>query len=844
MDGLGNRYIKDEPHNYKLFIETNNNHDTVSLNGKKLKTKEFDSPNSLSKYIRESKDLVDIYGMDKPEYQFISDKYHGDLSFKFENLVIANVDIETEIGKGFPVPHLAEQEINSISYIQIGRDVVTTWTTLDYDTAMDLHKEKYQDGTAKIILCADEKEIFLRFLAHWNFEKPDAITGWFIKGFDIPYLINRGKQIVPDHINTLSPINEFVHGEPFYACGEDIAEKEYKIDGLDILDFMELYKKFNFDAVPDYKLETIAQKELKEGKIDYCGFETLKDFYIGNPTMFIRYNQQDVLLINKLNKKLAYLELAYILAYEAKVNPSDIFGQVKFWDVLIYNYLKSKNIQIPPHKKKDKTEFVGAFVRDVVVGKSKYIVSVDLTSLYPMCMVQYNISPDTLFRPRQVRDNLLEQLINCEQIPELDDAHNLNMAMAANGSLYKKYDSALYPDVVKHIFAKRKEYKANELDVTRKIESLKHTIGKSKPTPQQADTLIKLSSEKAIFKAKQMAMKIAINSLYGASGNVGFRYYDITIAEAITMSGQLASRYIGRCLIEYLNKMIGEPENSTKYNWIVAGDTDSVYLTIEPIIQRICGDRLKTLDKNIIIDIMDKFCTEKIETFIEQKYEELAKYMNAKQNAMEMKREVLADVGIWRAKKNYILRVYDNEHVRYDVPQIKMMGIETARSESPAFVKDELKECINLMLDDDKENQLIDRINKYKEIFYKASVQDISIYKGVNGIDKWTKNGYPIKGAPFNVCAASGFNRLIDKHGLIDVAPISNGDKVRIIMLKMPNPAEYHYFAFNGNIPKELNIEPYIDYGAQYEKLFLKPIQSFTNIIGWATERNSLDDYF
>ena len=271
---------------------------------------------------------------------------------------------------------------------------------------------------------------------------------------------------------------------------------------------------------------------------------------------------------------------------------------------------------------------------------------------------------------------------------------------------------------------------------------------------------------------------------------------------------------------------------------------NSVYLTIEPIIQRICGDRLKTLDKNIIIDIMDKFCAEKIETFIEQKYEELAKYMNAKQNAMEMKREVLADVGIWRAKKNYILRVYDNEHVRYDVPQIKMMGIETARSESPAFVKDELKECINLMLDDDKENQLIDRIKKYKEIFYNSSVQDISIYKGVNGIDKWTKNGYPIKGAPFNVCAASGFNRLIDKHGLIDVAPISNGDKVRIIMLKMPNPAEYHYFAFNGNIPKELNIESYIDYGAQYEKLFLKPIQSFTNIIGWATERNSLDDYF
>lgn len=849
VDSEGNRQIHAVPHTLRLFIKGNGFHQ--SLFREYLNEKEFSNPKEMREFIQQYKDVMDFYGMEKPEYQFISDTYDfaDELQFDFDKLVIANVDIETEIGHGFPDPILAEQEVNSITVWVVGKKTSVTFTTLEYEKS----KDTKQSAHNIVIKCKNEVDLFNKWLDYWNNLKPDSFTGWNVKGFDIPYLINRGKKVVPNKIRMISPIHEYVHGDTWKQPNNVEEYSEYAICGLDTFDYLELYKKFNFDPMPDFKLETVAQKELGTGKQDYCGFDNLKDFYLGNPSMFVRYNIQDVGLINDLEKKLGFLYLAYTLAYVAKVNPDDIFGQVKFWDVYIYNELKKQGLQIPPKKRKDKTEIEGAFVRDVIVGRSKWVVSFDLESLYPKSMLQYNISPETLRGKAQKSTDLL-RLINLEVIPELQKAYEYGYSMTANGAYFDKSFVGIFPQVVAVIFGKRKLYK-KEMKVHKqnaekiKVE-LEHRLHNKELNPEfsgksDADLRDMLETENALvasFDAKQMAMKIAINSLYGACGNAGFRYYDPNIAEGITLSGQLASRFIGRRLHEFLNEKVGLPKDSNQIDWLVAGDTDSVYITLEEWVKYITQG--KTYDKIKMIDVVDNFCKTEIEPFIAKCYDELAIFMNAYENAMYMKREAISDSGIWRAKKNYVLRVWDNEGLRYAEPEIKMMGIETAKSETPQFVKDEMVECIKLMLDEDKESELIDRITHFKKVFHKVSPNDIARNKGVNGIDKWSDGMYPKPKAPFNVCASLSFNRMRIEKKVLDIPPIENGNKVKIIQLKTPNPTGYHYFAYPNELPPEFGLHDYVDYLGQYNQLFLSPIKSFTDILGWQTEKNVLADFF
>ena len=434
----------------------------------------------------------------------------------------------------------------------------------------------------------------------------------------------------------------------------------YDVKGIAQLDYLDLYKKFTYKAQESYRLDYIASVELGQKKLDHSEFDTFKDFYTNGWQKFVEYNIVDVELVDRMEDKMKLIELAITMAYSAKTNYSDVFSQVRMWDVIIYNYLKNKNIVIPPNIRSNKDgKYEGAYVKEPIPGKYDWVVSFDLNSLYPHLIMQYNISPETLLEERHPSvtiDKILNQQITFE-----DYRSN---AICANGAMYRKDIRGFLPELMDKMYKDRTIYKKKMLKAKQDYEK----------TPTKT-----LEKEIARCNNIQMARKIQLNSVYGAIGNQYFRYFKLINAEAITFSGQVSIRWIGNKMNEYLNKIL----NSEKVDYIIASDTDSIYVNLGPLVDKFLVK--KPVDKQPIVEIVDKLCQEKLEPFIENSYNKLAKYVNSYEQKMVMKRENIANCGIWTAKKKYVLNVWDSEGVRYTEPKLKITGIESAiKSSTPA----------------------------------------------------------------------------------------------------------------------------------------------------------------
>ena len=334
----------------------------------------------------------------------------------------------------------------------------------------------------------------------------------------------------------------------------------------------------------------------------------------------------------------------------------------------------------------------------------------------------------------------------------------------------------------------------------------------------------------------QMAKKIQLNSAYGAVGSEYFRYYDLRNAEAITLGGQLAIKWIEKKLNAYLNDIC----KTDDYDFVVAIDTDSVYLRLDKIVKgSYKGKELP--DKNKIVDLLDTISKKAIEPFIDKSYEELADYVNAYEQKMQMGRESISDTGLWTAKKRYALNVYDNEGVRYAKPKMKVMGLEIVKSSTPANVRDKLKESVAVMLNGN-EQQIRDIVHKYKSDFYDLPPEDISFPRGINDYKKYLTQDNRI---PIHVKGAMLFNKLLDKHGINTIEKITDGTKVKFAYLKTPNPYHQNVISFVGGLPKEFDLERWIDYDIQFEKAYIKPLEGLLTPMGWDwEEKSSLESYF
>jgi len=348
----------------------------------------------------------------------------------------------------------------------------------------------------------------------------------------------------------------------------------------------------------------------------------------------------------------------------------------------------------------------------------------------------------------------------------------------------------------------------------------------------------KLVKEISRLDNLQMAKKIQLNSAYGALGNKWFRWFDVNNAEAITMSGQLSIRWIEKKINVYLNDLL-----STKNkDYVIASDTDSIYITLEDLVNRVFPDGAEDTE---IVKFIDNACKKRIEPFIDKSYEELATSMNAYDQRMQMKRENIANKGIWKAKKMYILNVWNSEGVQYEKPKLKMMGIEAVRSSTPTACRDSIKKSLEIIMNGTEED-LQKYVSEFRVKFHTLGFSDIAFTRGVNDIQKWYRFGRFESGTPIHVRGSVVFNKMIESLKLQNkYQTIADGEKIKFVYLKNPNPTREHVISCSNGLPPEFKMDLYIDYDIQFEKGYLSPITSITSKIGWQTEkRATLEDWF
>jgi len=759
----------------------------------------------------EGVDNFKIYGNDRYVSQYISEKYPEDeIKFDISKIKLVTIDIEVASENGFPDTTSASEEILTISIQDYTTKNIITWGVKPF-----VNKQ----SNVKYIECSSEYGLLQSFINYWDANIPEVITGWNIQFYDVPYICRRLNRVVGEKaMKRFSPWGLVTENEIFVNGRKQIC---YDVGGITQLDYLDLYKKFTYKAQESYRLDHIAEVELGQKKLDHSEFETFKDFYTNDWQKFVEYNIVDVELVDRLEDKMKLIELALTMAYDAKVNFIDVFYQVRMWDNIIYNYLKKRDIVIPPKERSAKDEkYAGAYVKEPKPGVYEWVVNFDLNSLYPHLIMMYNISPETLLDERHPTvsvDKILNQ--------ETDFESYKDYAVCANGAMFRKDVRGILPELMEKMYNERVIFKKKMIEAKKQYEKTKTKD---------------LEKEIARCNNIQMAKKISLNSAYGAIGNQYFRYYKLANAEAITLSGQVAIRWIENKMNTYLNKLL----KTEDIDYVIASDTDSIYLNMGPLVETVYNGREKTTES--IVSFLDKVAQVELEKYIEGCYQELADYVNAYAQKMQMKRENIADRGIWTAKKRYILNVWDSEGVRYEEPKLKIMGIEAVKSSTPAPCRTMIKNALKLMMNG-TEDDVIEFIDKSREEFRKLPPEQISFPRSASDVNKYKSSAtIYAKGTPIHVRGALLFNHYIKQKNLTNkYSLIQNGEKVKFVYLKKPNIIHENIISFIQDFPRELGIDKYIDYDLQFEKAFLEPLKIILDAIGWNVEKTvNLDLFF
>ena len=791
-----------------LFVPVKKKTQYKSLDGKYLTPVKQQSIKHSKEFLSQYENQQNlIYGMTRYNFQYISDNWRGDIKWNIDNILIVTIDIEVASDNGFPKVEDSIEELLSISIKNHQSKKLVVFGIGEYVNSRE---------DVSYVKCDTEVELLKKFLTFWESNKPDVVTGWNSKFYDLPYLIHRIKILFgEDEVKRLS-VWKTVYKDNVYISGKE--HICYNVFGLEQLDYLDLYKKFTYSAQESYRLDHIAFVELGERKAENP-FDTYREWYTKDYQSFIDYNIKDVELVDRLEDKMKLIDLILTMAYSAKCNYADVFSQVRMWDVIMYNYLRDKNIQIPQITRKSKEDaYAGAYVKEPQIGLHKWVVSFDLNSLYPHLIMNYNISPETIKGMHKTVpgvDEMLSQTFDTSFLKKKQET------ITPNGALFDCTKYGFLPELLLQMYNERKETKKLMLKAEQEYEDTKHP------------KLLNLISR---YKNKQLALKIALNSAYGAIGNQYFRFYDIRIAEAVTYGGQLAIRWIEIALNKYLNELL----KTEDVDYVLASDTDSVYITFESLIEK-----LKPKDP---VKFLDTICREKFETFINQKYQELADYTNAYEQKMVMSREVIADKGIWTAKKRYILNVHNSEGVQYAQPKLKMMGIESVKSSTPQVCRDKIKDALQLIIDG-TEKDLNTFIQDFRKEWLDLKPNMIAFPRSCNGLRKWgTTNGIFKKGCPMHVKGALLYNyQLKDKKLDKKYPEILEGEKIKFVYLKNPNPFQTNVFSFFTECPSELDVQKYIDYDKQFEKSYVEPLKFITKAINWhiddsyGTQTNLLD---
>ena len=819
----GERVAKKVKYMPTLFVNATHETGWYNLQNQPVLPKTFDTMRDAKDFMKqyEGVDNYTVYGTTNYVTQYINDRFPDAPKFDRDKVNVTSIDIEVASDEGFPFVEQAAHPVISITMKNNIDNIYRVWGLYDYN-----EDDCTVEGVDAIqyIKCKDEIDLLLSWLAYWHDPKycPDIVTGWNTRLFDFPYLINRVKNIIGgDVYKKFSPWGIVDQRNIMMARGEVIA---YEMAGIQQLDYYDLFTKFGYTygMQESYKLDHIAHVVLGERKLSYDEHGSLHGLYKHDFQKFIDYNIKDVQIVDRLEEKMGLITLAMTMAYRGGVNYSETFGTVQIWDSILYRLLFKQQIACPPKFSKEKVPYPGAYVKDPQTGMHDWVVSFDLNSLYPMIIVQYNMSPETVLPGKEhLGLDPVEKLLGDADINIPDGT-----TMAASGVKFSKDQVGIIPAIIKQYYDERRLIKKAMLDTKQEYEN----------TPTK-----RLENKMTILENQQMSIKILMNSLYGALGNKHFRYFNNHVAEAITTSGQLSIRWAENAINKEMNTALGTDDK----DYVIAIDTDSLYVNMNELV--------KKFNPKDPVKFLDKICREHFEGVLEKSYAVLADKLKVMENRMEMSREVIANRGVWIAKKRYILNVHNNEGVQYAEPKMKMMGVDAVRSSTPQVCRDKFKKIFKVIID---EGEIATQrfIADFKKEWKQLPPESVSFPRGCNISKK--KDGVPFtwadkktiykKACPIHVRGALLYNHYIKQAGLDQKYEIiQNGEKIKFVYLKTPNSIKENVIAYANDLPKELDLHRFIDYNKQYEKAFVDPIKHLLDALNWDVEPvATLEDFF
>jgi DNA polymerase elongation subunit (family B) len=816
-----NKYkVKYEP---TLYTTSNAESGLKTLYGDTVKPVKPGTMSACRDYIKQYKDVGGFHVFGQTDYvlAYINEFYPEEIHFDIKRISAWVLDIETflpedENGRitGFPHPEDADAPINLIALQDLHTRQVYSFGYREFTGKAD----------TKYMNCGTEKEMLKQVILFWNQKSVEICTGWNVDGFDILFLYNRIVKVLGvEWANKLSPW-ETVEVKKSTFRGKD----QYKviIYGVTVLDYMELYKKFSMVKQESYSLSHISLEELGEDKLDHSEYKNFNDFARrGWNEKFVPYNARDCQLVGKLDDKLKLLELALTISFLAKINFDNVFGPVRTWDAIIHNALLKEN-KVIPLKDQDgdshHESIEGAYVKDPKVGFIRWPISIDAESLYPSNAIMLNMSPETYLG--MVECSLEMMLKGISPTPgEME-------CLSPIGAKFRKDFQGIIPRLFEGLKITRKSVKKDMLQLKQQYE-----IDKDKALPSKISAL----------DNKQQALKILLNSAYGALGNKGFRFYNPNIAESITSLGQYALKIIEAELDAILCKRFKMPEG-TKF--VVYCDTDSVFFEMGPVVDKYFAGK----EKAVIVKALEKIAVDIIQHEVDHLMEKVSKMTNAYKKTLYFKLENVGDIALWVSKKKYIVRVHSSEGVTYAKPKYKVMGLDIVKSSTPAWVRTKLKGSLDLIFDTD-ESTVQKFLADSRADFIKLPVDQIAFPRGANNIDSFANpvtiyNSRSEGTTPMHVRAALLYNYHVKKLGLDGTYPlIPSGSKIRFVYLKMPNAINENIIGFpaDEHLPEELGLDQYIDRDLQFDKTMVASMQNILDAIGWnAVEVSSLDAFF
>jgi DNA polymerase elongation subunit (family B) len=785
----------------------------------------------LSKIYKFKGDDPGLFESDVPETTRVLVDTYTESDLPSEGIVTMTFDIEVEMESGLPNVEEAKNELTAIGL----NDNITNqyWVLI-----MDKKGKMVERTTDKAIILPfkDERDLCMKFLELYEGIQPDILTGWNIDNFDIPYLFNRIKRILGEqHAKRLSPI-----GQAFYSPYRN----RWFFAGVSCLDYLELYKKFNYNELPNYRLDTIGTIELGKGKIEYQG--SLDDLFNEDIEKFIEYNLVDVEIVVELDKKLQFIDLCRGICHAGHVPYEDFVYSSKYLEGALLCFLKRKGLVAPnkPADRKEKLQalkdagqekFIGAYVKDPIVGKYDWVYDLDLTSLYPSIIMTLNISPETKVNKVENWDvqTFMKKEVDYYQMGEdrisrdnLDKyIREGDLTISSNGVLYRKDKMGCIPEILDIWFNERVEF--------RKLE---------KKYGQEGD-----KEKYAFYGKRQLVQKILLNSLYGVLGLPAFRFYDVDNAEAVTTTGQTVIKNTANMGNIKYNKELGTKDVDSN----IYIDTDSVFFSAVPLLDHRHKDWKSMPDSEVAV-LVDGIAGE-VQDYLNKFYDILCdKFFNVQNHRLEIKKEYVARAGIWIAKKRYAQWIISNNGIATDKLDVK--GLDVKRSSFPkAF-----QECMGTVLIDilrsKPEEEITAFILAFKKSMMERPVSEIAKNSAVKHLSKYLPKKRQLfqleKGVPAHVKAAILYNDCL-KHfnAPFKYSPMKDGDKVKWVYLKN-NPLGIDGLAFTGyEDPKEIVdfISTYVDHNRIFEAELKGKLQDFYNALSWGevmSEQKTAEKFF